>query len=206
MGSELYKTLYFLGFGPLVRDRCAGCSVSAQGPHSQPQQNRLQVCVQSVGTVTLPDCEEPRPTLATHLTSLLLIKSRVVVALQNTLPLSRTNLLRAWSLINPSPAGFDPDSLVFKVLVTCKGQDTRHTADDQDMACGMLRVHPCWRPQGNQAPCSTRRGQEGYFSMGPSSCLPRHLWTPTCLSTNAAEECYCVLLHTVIPRPVRVCA
>lgn len=66
MGSELYKTLYFLGFRPLVRDRCAGCSVSAQGPHSQPQQNRLQVCVQSVGTVTLTHSEDPSHLSAPH--------------------------------------------------------------------------------------------------------------------------------------------
>jgi len=36
--------------------------------------------------------------------------------------------------MNPSPAGFDQDSLVFKALVTCEGQDTKHTAEEQDTA------------------------------------------------------------------------
>lgn len=87
--------------------------------------------------------------------------------------------------------------------MTREGQGTSYTLGT---ARGRLWVHPCWRPQGNQTPRSTQRGQGGYCSMGPSSCLPRHLRTPTRLSTKAAEECYRMPLCTAIPRPVRVCA
>lgn len=96
----------------------------------------------------------------THPTYLLLLKSQVAVALQNNFPLSCLNFVRAQGLINPSPAGSDQDRLVFKMLVTHEGQHTRHTAEEQDSGHGVLWVHPCWRPQGSSASCSTQRGQE----------------------------------------------
>lgn len=84
----------------------------------------------------------PGPARTHHLTSLLLIMSQVVVALQNTFPLSCLSLWRAWSLINPPPAGFDPDRVVLKALVTREGHGTSYTAEEQSTAHGRLWVHP----------------------------------------------------------------
>lgn len=77
-----------------------------QGPLQVPrgQNKTLHGSVQGAGTATLLDCVEPLPTAGTHLTCLLLLKSQVVAALQNTFPLSCLNSMRAWSLPNRSPS------------------------------------------------------------------------------------------------------
>lgn len=77
-----------------------------QGPLQVPrgQNKTLRGSVSKARAPPLLDCVEPLPAAGTHLTSLLLIKSQVVVALQNTFPLSCLNLMRAWSLPNKSPS------------------------------------------------------------------------------------------------------
>lgn len=91
-----------------------------------------------MGTATLRDRDKPHPAAGTHLTYLPLTKSQVAVALQNTLPLSCLNLMRARSQINRPPAGLDWDGLVFTVLVTGEGQGTSYTIEEQDMTHGGL--------------------------------------------------------------------
>lgn len=121
------------------------------------------------------------------------------MALQNNFPLSCLNFVRAQGLINPSPAGSDQDRLVFKMLVTHEGQHTRHTAEEQDSGHGVLWVHPCWRPQGSSASCSTQRGQEATgLWYHPAAChnifQQRH-------QRSQGEP-----LHTTSPQRMYVCA
>lgn len=166
--------------------KCPGATLTARIKHSAGQ---------------CPKCGHRHPAplwrTTTHLTYLLLLKFQVAVSLQNTSLLSCLNFVRAQGLRNPSPAVSDHDRLVFKMLVTCEGQHRGHAVEEQDLGHGVLWIHPCWRPQGSPATCSTQRGQEAAGLLyHPAARMPSN---STCLSPRGAKETY-------FPQPMCVCA